>query len=763
MKKIINKALIVSILFGLVIPSVPIRAVSTKYILSKIDMSSGKRTKLEEFDTFSSANSKRRQLGRDENFFIEKDGKVLVSSYAVLNLGNTSENHQLVSSTNGSGGYVNGLYSADAAFLGYFPTNKVVQLAISNEIFTTPFSDKVEVVPFYSMLNVSYYKNEKGILKHYISTNVRGSYTVGVNTTYAPNYLKEGVKYYSYDGKYFYTSYVDMLNDYVYDRKTSAVNANNPFYNYYMYLPYRSKSNYGMKEVKDWYYNILEYDQPYTSRYGTNLISRFNGTEKALLESEHLYGANMLLTYGIGKSESADGYSQIAQNKYNLFGHAAYDSSPYVSASGYSSNSASIYDHANIWMSKGYLNPRDWRYNGTHLGTKMSGVGLKYASDAYWGEKNAANYFRFDRQYGGLDYNAYTIGIAKTKEITMYKEANNDMPLYKMKPLTERTFIILGQEGNYYKVQSDAPLNENRTQALFGIGEYDFNKSYGYVLKSDIFHIFGKDINKPTTMRDKSHEIKVKVENATTNGKNTSTSTQPTNTPEITYKDIVVDMDSKDIPFKERFEETNTLFKGETKIKQEGVVGKEVTRVTYKVKYSGGNEESREEVTREKVVLKQPIEKVILKGTKEKEKPVTVVDAMQSLLEIFKTQNSNIRYEENSYVYLPLGYKVNQLTNQVKGYVVTTSSNKDVISTGDRITISKGIENRTLEVVVLGDVNGDGRISVRDIGYVLNHIEGKTLLSGARYKAANLLNTSNITVRAIGKILNHIEGRLLIK
>ena len=55
--------------------------------------------------------------------------------------------------------------------------------------------------------------------------------TVGV----APSYLKEGVKYYSYDAQYFYTNLDTLIADLKSNTTRNAVNASNTYYNYYQY------------------------------------------------------------------------------------------------------------------------------------------------------------------------------------------------------------------------------------------------------------------------------------------------------------------------------------------------------------------------------------------------------------------------------------------------------------------------------------------------------------------------------------------------
>ena len=77
---------------------------------------------------------------------------------------------------------------------------------------------------------------------HYITTNVsKDSYGSKLDNGPAPSYLKEGTKYYSYDGHYFYTysNFDSMISDYNNGTRTNSVNPNSPYFNYYQYLPWQ--------------------------------------------------------------------------------------------------------------------------------------------------------------------------------------------------------------------------------------------------------------------------------------------------------------------------------------------------------------------------------------------------------------------------------------------------------------------------------------------------------------------------------------------
>ncbi|MDD3186990.1 MAG: DUF5011 domain-containing protein [Bacilli bacterium] len=65
-----------------------------------------------------------------------------------------------------------------------------------------------------------------------------------INLGIAPTMLDINRYYYSFDGNYFYTDFLDMLDDYKSGVYTHSINATNPYYNYYLYLPNHSKTGY---------------------------------------------------------------------------------------------------------------------------------------------------------------------------------------------------------------------------------------------------------------------------------------------------------------------------------------------------------------------------------------------------------------------------------------------------------------------------------------------------------------------------------------
>lgn len=113
----------------------------------------------------------------------------------------------------GGNGYTNGAYGADAAYLGMTNDGKV-RFMLSGVTGTVNASE-VQIVEYESVSDcVSYYGISDGKLIHYISQDLNRAPSSYINNGTAPAYLSEGVKYYSYDGHYFYTDYKVMLSDY---------------------------------------------------------------------------------------------------------------------------------------------------------------------------------------------------------------------------------------------------------------------------------------------------------------------------------------------------------------------------------------------------------------------------------------------------------------------------------------------------------------------------------------------------------------------
>lgn len=393
-------------------------------------------------------------------------------------------------------GYLNGYSASDGAFLGYNSDGSKVKFKMAG-VTGWVDSSKVRVIDYNNVASVSYYSVTSGNIYHTITNNIYSSnYASKILIGKNPGYLQEGIPYYSYDGHYFYTSYASMISDYKQGIYSNSVNANSPYYNYYQYLPHRSKTSFTASELD--------------SMTSSMASGKLNGLGSDFIKYQNTYGTNAALVYSVAVLESGWGTSSIAQNKNNLFGHGAVDSNPYYGANGYNSPSDSILYHTKVFISEGYCDPLDYsgRYFGSHLGDKGSGINVKYASDPYWGEKAASICWQLASRYQKNDRNAYSLAI-KTKGINLNvrKEAStSSTSLYQTTTADNYPMIILSEvqgsnvSGNttWYKIQSDPTLNASRTGIVQDKGEYDFNNFYGYVSSSYVFKITQGNNQKPS-------------------------------------------------------------------------------------------------------------------------------------------------------------------------------------------------------------------------------------------------------------------------
>ena len=173
-----------------------------------------------------------------------------------------------------------------------------------------------------------------------------------------------GKKYYSTDGEHF-----------------DGFTIKNPF----LYKNLREPSNYSAAELNKIYSMMNLQDSPLAGKGAT------------FKEAEERYGVNALYLMAHSALESAWGRSQIARDKNNFFGIAAYDTSPYLSAKSFDNVDKGILGAAK-WIRENYID-----YGRDHLGNKATGMNVRYASDPYWGEKIASIMMTINSKLGGRD------------------------------------------------------------------------------------------------------------------------------------------------------------------------------------------------------------------------------------------------------------------------------------------------------------------------------------------------------------------------
>lgn len=118
-------------------------------------------------------------------------------------------------------------------------------------------------------------------------------------------------------------------------------------------------------------------------------------------------------------------------------------------------------------------------------------------------------------------------------------------------------------------------------------------------------------------------------------------------------------------------------------------------------------------------------------------------------------QGSGYKYDSTYLWNVTLTTNVEGLVSKITGQYKTASVNvrtrnnqvksQGTIVTGDKVVISTGGEEKTLEVIIYGDVSGDGIISAVDLLTVQKHLLGYTTLLGSFNKAADVNKDANLS------------------
>jgi len=505
--------LVIALLFMLfILPTSKVEAMLPNEILTRIECpnielaeakTDGTLTKVECYDTYQDAKNIMNQTDNDNLVIIEK-GVIIDAKYGVVDYDITYPDadtkyryiHMYTTSTgNQTSSYIRGGTPDEAALIDYDYNTKRVKIKVAGIIgwidksYRNFGTNGYDIVPLAWTITPQSYTVTDNTLVHNFPKNVyntKGTYSLTIDKK--PTMLEKGT-YYSYDGHYFYQDLKTLLIDYKNGNYDNSVNKDNPYYNYYQYLSFRTKTNYTSENINQ-----------YISLRTSDPESKMLNTGEYFINAQNNYGVNAVLMMAIGMNESGKGESSIAKTKNNLFGLNAVDATPGESASSFLTVEDCINDYGYGWLSYGFVDPRDYRYNGSNLGNKYQGLNYKYASDPFWSEKAAYYYYDIDSTFGFQDYNSYQLAALNNDySNTVYPkktvDGNNVSNSYQYK-LKDSTIVILEEvegteiDGNkiWYKIQSDATLDSN----LDCIGSskdnprviYDWNNNQVYVHSS---------------------------------------------------------------------------------------------------------------------------------------------------------------------------------------------------------------------------------------------------------------------------------------
>ena len=344
-----------------------------------------------------------------------------------------------------------------------------------------------EVVPITWVKSSSSYTVTNSDIRHNYVAKIQNTYSGSAGRTIGPkpDMLSVGT-YYSFDGHYFYRDLTTLIKDARNGNYNNAVNKNNPYYNYYMYLSNHTRTAYSSTNIDEYIRNNMGYTKNVYGNAASSGTSRLYGSGAFFYYAQEKYGVNAVLSLSLSRNETGNGTSNLAINKNNGFGLNAVDSNPTQAANWYATFASSILGYASKWITYGYAHPRDWRYFGPQFGDKWIGMNVKYASDTYWSEKMASNYYSLDKALGMQDYNYYQLGVVNGPTIAYQSPNTSSRQIYTY-PEREDALVIIDEVTSggikWYKVVSDLNIDSNYNEKTSG--NYNWN-AYVYVKASDV-------------------------------------------------------------------------------------------------------------------------------------------------------------------------------------------------------------------------------------------------------------------------------------
>ena len=370
--------------------------------------------------------------------------------------------------------------------------------------------ENFEIVPLTWIKSHSYYTVTSEDIRHNYVAKIQNYYYGSSGRTIGPKpEMLEPGTYYSYDGHYFYNDFVKMVRDAKNNSVENSVNKDEPYYNYYMYLSNHTRTNYSSTNINEYIKNNMGIKKDAYGISASSGTSRLYNMGTFFYHDQEKFGVNAILSLSLARNESGNGQSWLSVNKNNGFGLGAVDSNPIGGAKWYPAFSYNIMIYALRWISGGYAHPDDWRYFGPQFGDKSIGMNVKYASDTYWSEKMASNYYALDKAFGMQDYNYYQLGIV-TKPTNAHAYPSTQSKFIYDYPEANDAVVIVGEveyDGIlWYEVVSDLNIDDNFNEIV--LSDYNWDKTvyvqasdvvkinkakYGYKSPNDVFEFPDKD------------------------------------------------------------------------------------------------------------------------------------------------------------------------------------------------------------------------------------------------------------------------------
>ena len=105
---------------------------------------------------------------------------------------------------------------------------------------------------------------------------------------------------------------------------------------------------------------------------------------------------------------------------------------------------------------------------------------------------------------------------------------------------------------------------------------------------------------------------------------------------------------------------------------------------------------------------------------------------------------------------------LSRLRGVVSNYKILDKNNNNITSMvtniGTNMSLVNG--NETYKIIVIGDLNGDGKINVFDVSMLYNYVRGKTSLDKYTLKAAAIRKQDQIKVADVSKLYSFVRDRI---
>ena len=105
---------------------------------------------------------------------------------------------------------------------------------------------------------------------------------------------------------------------------------------------------------------------------------------------------------------------------------------------------------------------------------------------------------------------------------------------------------------------------------------------------------------------------------------------------------------------------------------------------------------------------------------------------------------------------------LNNLKGVVANYKILDKNNKDITSSVSEIGTSMSLVNgyETYKIVIIGDLNKDGKINVFDVSMLYSYVRGKTDLDEYSMLAARIRKQNDIKVADVSKLFSFVRDRI---